>query len=328
MTQPTPTYPRAPTPWRDLRVRSTPFGVWFAVFGVLMLIGCINYQLSLGYFFTFWLLALWPLCALSALRGLLGLSFSARADTQSVFAGGRAHVVLTCDNPSRGARPTLSVKVGAFEIPLETQPNSSTQTDIYLDAPARGWLKLPPLWLESSDALGLFRARLERTFPVQVLIYPVPELDSPGWPDLSPRADQNAGARAEKSVLHPSGEGEDFAGLRPYQPGDPLRRIAWRQSAKGDTLLTKQFETPTSSALWLSWNALPANLSLESRLSRLTAWALGAERGSAPYALELPGQTLEPGQGEGHLRRVLTALALYQTPDLNSASSREGRPRT
>jgi len=302
--------------------------VWFAVFGTLMLIGCINYQLSLGYFFTFWLLSLWPLCALSALRGLLGLSFSARADSQSVFAGGRAHVVLTCDNPSKGARPALSLKVGALEVPLETQPNSSTQTDLYLDAPARGWLKLPSLWLESSDALGLFRARLERTFPLQVLIYPAPELDPPARPDPRPRADQSASARAGKSVLHPSGEGEDFAGLRPYQPGDPLRRIAWRQSAKGEALLTKQFETPTSSTLWLSWNALPAQLALEPRLSRLTAWALGAERGSAPYALKLPGQTLEPGQGEGHLRRVLTALALYQMPDLNLPSSREGRPRT
>jgi len=314
--------PRTPTHWRDLRVRPTPFGVWFAVFGTLMLIGCINYQLSLGYFFTFWLLSLWPLCALSALRGLLGLSFSARADSQSVYAGGRAHVVLTCDNPTKGVRPALSLKVGALEIPLETRPNSSTQTDLHLPAPTRGWLKLPPLRLESSDALGLFRARLERTFPLQVLVYPALELDPPGWPDLSPRVDHNASASAGKSVLHPSGEGEDFAGLRPYQPGDPLRRIAWRQSAKGDTLLTKQFETPTSSALWLSWNALPIQLTLEPRLSRLTAWALSAERGSAPYALELPGQTLEPGQGEAHLRRVLTALALYQTPD----SSREGRP--
>ena len=82
---------------------------------------------------------------------------------------------------------------------------------------------------------------------------------------------------------------------------------------RGDGLLTKQFETPVSSTFYLSWSALPSSLTLEPRLSRLTAWALKAERGSAPYALELPGQSFEPAGGESHLRRVLTALALHQS---------------
>lgn len=318
-----PLLPSAPVGWRDLKVRPSRFGVWYGIFGVLMLIGCINYQLSLGYFFTFWVLALWPLCALYALRALLGLSFSARAPVQQTFAGGAAHFIVTCENPSKQVRPVFTVRVGGVEDLIEAPVRSSSYADLHLPAPARGWLDLPTLLLETADPMGLFRVRLERTFEVQVLVYPAPELDSPAWPAPSPRADGTAKSGGQ-SVFLPGGEGEDFAGLRPYQPGDPLRRIAWKQSVRGEGLLSKQFETPVSSALWLSWSALPAALTLEPRLSRLTAWALKAERGSAPYAFELPGQTFEPSQGESHLRRVLTALALYQNSSAPSSEKGGG----
>jgi uncharacterized protein (DUF58 family) len=318
--------PSAPVQWRDLKLRPTRFGVWYGIFGILMLIGCINYQLSLGYFFTFWLLVLWPLSALYAVRALLGLSFSARAPAQQIFVGGTAHFVITCENPTPQVRPTFMVKVGGVQDLLEAPVRSSSPADLYLPAPARGWLDLPKVLLETADPMGLFRVRLERTFPLQVLVFPAPELEGPALPAPSPRADGTAKSGGQ-SLFLPSGEGEDFAGLRPYQPGDPLRRVAWKQSVRGEGLLSKQFETPVVNALWLSWNALPSSLDLEPRLSRLTAWVLSAERGSAPYALELPGQTFEPARGEGHSRRVLTALALYQsvsTPEIPASEKGNG----
>ena len=231
-TTPNTNFPRAPilpsTPvgWRDLKVRPSRFGVWFGIFGILMLIGCINYQLSLGYFFTFWVLALWPLCALYALRALLGLSFSARAPTQQTFTGGAAHFVITCENPSKQVRPVLMVQVDGVKCSLEAPARSSSYADLHLSAPARGWLDLPTLLFETSDPLGLFRVRLERAFALQVLIYPAPEMDPPALPTSSPRVDSTAKSGGQ-SVFSPGGEGEDFAGLRPYQPGDPLRRVAW-----------------------------------------------------------------------------------------------------
>ena len=46
------------------------------------------------------------------------------------------------------------------------------------------------------------------------------------------------------------------------------------------------------------------------RLSRLAAWVLQAEKLGENYGLRLPGQEIPPGTGEAHKRRCLEALAL------------------
>jgi hypothetical protein len=49
----------------------------------------------------------------------------------------------------------------------------------------------------------------------------------------------------------------------------------------------------------------------EQRLSRLAAWILAAERETRAFSLRLPGSELAQGQGAGHRRAALIALALY-----------------
>jgi hypothetical protein len=61
----------------------------------------------------------------------------------------------------------------------------------------------------------------------------------------------------------------------------------------------------------LAWNALPASLGNEARLSRLTAWVMAAERAARPFALALPGTNLPGSQGREHRRSALSALALF-----------------
>jgi len=63
-------------------------------------------------------------------------------------------------------------------------------------------------------------------------------------------------------------------------------------------------------ALTLDWSALPSHLDVETRLSRLSAWVLAAERTTRPFALLLPAQTLPTASGREHRRNALTALAL------------------
>jgi len=60
----------------------------------------------------------------------------------------------------------------------------------------------------------------------------------------------------------------------------------------------------------LVWDALPATLPPTSKLARLTAWVLAAERAARPFALRIPGVALPAGQGRDHRRAALTALAL------------------
>ncbi|MFX5245072.1 hypothetical protein ABTD35_19855, partial [Acinetobacter baumannii] len=59
---------------------------------------------------------------------------------------------------------------------------------------------------------------------------------------------------------------------------------------------------------------LPAALSLEARLARLTGWALDADAAGLRYGLALPDARIAPGNGPGHRERVLRALALHGLP--------------
>ena len=103
----------------------------------------------------------------------------------------------------------------------------------------------------------------------------------------------------------------DLAGLREYQPGDPLQRVAWKAVARGAGWYTKQFEGGGGGGpAMLAWRSLPRALDVEAQIARLTAWVLAAERVGASVCASRPGIALPAGQGREHRRAALTALAL------------------
>ncbi|MBB6098115.1 uncharacterized protein (DUF58 family) [Deinobacterium chartae] len=285
--------------------RPTRFGWGFALTTVLMLIGCINYMLSLGYFLTFLLMALWLTSAVHAARSLRGLRASATT-TAEVFAGGEAHLTLTLENNTALERPHLRLSLpGALSAPtLELPARGSVRSEISLRAPRRGRLRPGTLRLEGGDPLGLFRARGHVPLELEITVFPAPEEPAPAWPTRAPQASAGGTLRVSGS--------DEYQGLRDYQPGDSPRSVAWRLAARSEgPLLTKVFDAPASDTLRFEYAAL-TGLDLEARLSRLTAWVLHAERLGARYTLVLPGHALEEGGGEAHARRCLTALALFE----------------
>src|SRR3546814_1802343 len=74
--------------------------------------------------------------------------------------------------------------------------------------------------------------------------------------------------------------------LRAYRRGDSRRAIAWKPSARRDTLLVREYEQPLGSDVVLDWNAL-AMLDREARIRRLARWIDDAERGGRHYRLLL-----------------------------------------
>src|SRR5690606_20624627 len=98
--------------------------------------------------------------------------------------------------------------------------------------------------------------------------------------------------------------------LRAYRAGDPPRTIAWKHSARRDTLVVREFERAEGRELVLDWRDLSA-LALEPRIARLAAWIDQAEREGRRYRLRLPAQDdIGPGQGPEHRHACLRALAL------------------
>lgn len=107
---------------------------------------------------------------------------------------------------------------------------------------------------------------------------------------------------------------DDFAGPRPYTPGDPTRAIAWKTLAHEQELRIKRFYGNATAQSWLSWNAVSEARGIEPKLSQLTRWVLDAAHTGVSFSLELPDRRIELGQGTAHRDQCLHALALFEGP--------------
>jgi uncharacterized protein (DUF58 family) len=278
---------------------------WFfaGTLGVL-LVGSINYALSLGFALTFFLAGIGLAGMVHTARNLARIAV-APGRVEPVFAGEAAQFRLFLDGRAAFDRPAILARHVASGAQLVLDIPARGIGEVVLPVPARkrGWLPLGRVMLETRFPLGLFRAWSYVELEASALVYPRPERTP-----LPPYAGE-----AAAGALHaPVPGSDDFAGLRGYQRSDSPRHIAWKAVARSEEMLTKQFAGEAAAELWLDARLLPAGLSLEQRLSRLTGWVLAAESAGAHYGLRLPGVEIAPGRGDAHRAACLQALALYE----------------
>ena len=296
---------------RRIYILPTGPGLGFGALLLVLLVGSINYNLGLGYALTFLALS----CALVDMvltwRNLAYLVLQP-VRAAGVFAGQEAVFELQLRNPSGRARYAIladlaeAAKTGEPRHALDVPAGAGATLRLALASDKRGWLDAPRLTLRTRFPLGLFQAWSHWRPDLRALVYPFPEEGAPPLPSASASASEGAGRAGE----------DDFAGVRPYQAGDPLKRLAWRQIARldpmdGGQLATKHFEGGAREELVLDFSALPARLDLELRLSRMTRWVLDAESRALPYAFRLGAEHFEASAGAAHRAACLRALALY-----------------
>lgn len=274
------------------------FGFVFAL--ILMLLGDINYNLSLGYVLTFLLATSGGLSMLYAFRNLAQLEIHA-GHIEPVFAGGQARFVFHFNNPGPLPRHQLHLHDDAghetaFDLPAQT----STPIELALPATRRGWLDSSRLVLQTRFPLGLFKAWTYIHFDVRALVYP-----KPASPQPLPAASAQEGAGKKMAT----GDA-DFSGLRNYVAGDAMPRIAWKALAREQGLQVKQFSAQQGQQLWLDWAQLP-HIAQERKLELLTRWVLDGDAQGLLYGLRLPDCEVIPQYGPTHRAECLRRLALF-----------------
>lgn len=289
---------------RRIFILPTRAGLLYGIVLCVMLIGAINYNLSLGHALVFLLAGLGLAAMVHTFRNLLALRVTpGRADP--VFAGETAHFTLHLENPSPQARRALELAIGRNAgVSLDVPGNEQASIAIPCATARRGRLDPGRVTLASRYPLGLFRAWSYPHPPLSCLVYPKP-LETP-LPPASP-AWQSSGQRGN------SGQ-EDFSGLRERQPNDSPRHIAWKAVARDidhRPLLVKQFDGGAADELWLDWAQTPSTGDVEQRLSVLAGWVIAAERERHRYGLRLPGRNIAPDSGPPHRDTCLEALALH-----------------
>jgi uncharacterized protein (DUF58 family) len=289
---------------RRIFIIPTRAGLLFAVVLLVMLIGAINYNLSLGHALVFLLAGLGIVGMVHAFRNLVTLRLTP-GRTEPVFAGEIARFPVHLENSRKQARRALDFRFGkqagvSLNIPAEGLAIAA----IPFATRVRGRLDPGHITLSTRYPLGLFHAWSYPHLPLFCLVYPRP-LATP-LPPPSPAAHTG----------HQRGDSgqEDFTGLRLRQPSDPTRHIAWKAVARDFSnrpLLIKQFAGGAAEELWLDWALTSADGNTETRLSILAGWVLAAEEMQALYGLRLPDREIDMAQGNAHRDACLEALALY-----------------
>jgi uncharacterized protein (DUF58 family) len=285
---------------RSIYIIPTRRGFAFAGVLVLMLLGDINYVLSLGYVLTFLLGTMAVMTMLHAFRNMVRLEIRA-GRAAPVFAGDNAEFLFHFHNPGALARYGLHLRDleghhTGFDLP------ALQHGEVKLDVPAarRGWLAPGRLTIYTEFPLGLFYAWSYINFDTRALVYPKPVEKAPLPVSAAPSGTGSVSVAGD----------EDFAGLRSYAAGDTLQRIAWKALAREQGLQVKQFSALQGNELWLDLQLAPAN-DLEHKLAIMTRWILDAEAEGKAYGLRLPGVDLPPERGAAHRDECLRAVALF-----------------
>lgn len=287
---------------RRIYIIPTGMGIAFALMLTAMFIGAMNYGNNLALGLTFLLGSL----ALTAMhychRNLAGMVIRS-ASTEPVFAGNEATFNIALENTAPLARhELLVVNDQGVSAPQLVPANGRAVFDLQLPAPRRGLLTLDHFEIVTRHPFSLFRAWTHVHMNMTCVVYPKP----------APRGIAPPPVETDTGGAQDSMRGdEDFAGMRPFHPGDSPRRIAWKAYAREQGLQVKLYAGTAVTSHVLDWNAL-TGLDTEARLSQLCRWIEDAHAQGRAFALKLPGLDIPANVGPGHRQRCLTALALFE----------------
>lgn len=285
--------------YRHVYVLPTKFGWGFGVLLVFMALGGLNFNNNMALLLVFLLGTIVQLTTLIAYRNLAGLSIDS-VHAVPVFCGEEAHFRVFVSNGNERQRFAIQAGFRASQDCRDLDTDSCETLNLSCPARLRGWLDMPSFRLETRFPFGFFKA-WSWVFPqTRCLVYPSPARNAPPLPKIG----HGQAGRADK------GEGDQIHGLRKYQLGDTMQRIAWRASARHEELYALEMEVPRESAVELDWDLL-AGMDVETRLSVLTAWVVAADHKQLSYSLKLPDASVPIGSGVSQRLACLELLALY-----------------
>lgn len=288
---------------RHIYILPTRFGVGYLLLLLCMLLGSINYTLSLGFVVTFLLAGVGTMAMLHTWRNLAWLEIESRR-AEPVFAGEDAIFEITITETRRRARYAVVAHLeDGDHVIADISAGDETLMRLPRRSKTRGWLAAGRITLYTEFPLSLFHVWSYVELGSRCLVYPHPLLQSAPVPAS---ADHGAAGALDAR----SGD-DDFAGHRAYQLGDSPRRVDWKASSREQGLFTKQFQGEAKSSLWFDW-AMTPGADAEQRIRQITRWVVDAHAERQSYGLRLPGEEFPPATGAAHYRACLRALALLQ----------------
>jgi len=277
--------------------------------GLMFVLGAMWYAASSQnnaavYLLLFVLTAVFLVSIPHTLINLAGVTVTLES-IQPAFVGQEVSLPLEIMNGSRATRHGIELAVSGSNRKWQRidyiPAHKATRVTLRFPARRRGEHSVETLCLTSAYPLGFIRFLKKFASSQTYIVYPKPAGEV--------RLPSSFVLRSDGRPLTEFGEGDDFAGVRPYVHGESQRHIDWRAVARGQSLMTKQFTAEAEGVVYLDFAALRSD-DVEEKLSQLALWVIEAERARRPYALRLPGTEILPAVGQAHFHQCLRALSL------------------
>lgn len=262
-----------------------------------------------------------------------------RTVPRAAFPGEAVEVAITVRNQGLVPIPWLLLNES---VPVDLRPSAAVRQVIALGARAerrvtymvegrrRGLYTLGPLSMRTGDVLGLFEQPLAGAAPDSLVIYPhvlpLPEL---GLPAGLPFGAVAAPASLFTDPARPTG-------VRPYAPGDAVRQIDWKNSARVGSLQVRRHQPAiareTLIALAFSRAEYPGRYtydSLERAVVAAASIAADLVGRGGPVGICTSGHDpltdaaaapIPPAGGRAHLIEILRLLGRLEAPAEGSLS--------
>ena len=215
--------------------------------GLLLLAaaGFTWYLAGMYHLFSLMALAVTELLILAAMfvvSRFLGRRFRARFSREFLVAekGREAECPVETEYTGRfppgRCRLRVECRYWQEEPQLRKVPVGKAEERLSLQAAWCGMLHLRLLRGTVTDPLDLFRSRIRTGGELRIAVLPPPRAVRVEAAGSFP---ERPGAEEILLPAQKNGEGE-FRQIREYAPGDPSRRIHWKQSARNDRLLVRE----------------------------------------------------------------------------------------
>jgi uncharacterized protein (DUF58 family) len=283
---------------RRIYILPTRSGMMLAFVLIAMLLAGLNYNSNLGLAFAFLMVSVALVTMHHCNRNLLGLQVDVTTEVDA-FAGREASFEFVLRNDSNVERRDVEIRCLGAAGMRSIAVKSSETVPVAVPVPQRGVARIDQFELRTRYPFGWFHAWTYVQGSLTAYVAPAPR----GTRTLPAVGGAGSASRSEAR-----GD-EEFAGLRAYEPGVPLKHMAWKVLARGGEAAVQSYTSLASQPEWLEWSSLEG-LDTETRLSQLCLWVLESDAAQRVFGLRIPGREIAPARGAAHRFACLRALAL------------------
>src|SRR4051794_2541757 len=242
------------------------------------------------------------LAARRSFRELLQVGVEGRVDL-SVTATRRTTTVAVADASAHGRR------AARFLLPPLVRGEEG-RAAYRFPTDRRGRFEIGPLRATITDPFGLVSTSRRLLGTEQVIVYPRAH-DIVAPPDIG-GLDLDRDHPAVRARVETSG---DFMTLRDYAPGDDLRHVHWRSTARRGHLMMRQNETRRRAPVLLMLDVRPPThdrASFERAVEATASIATALDRAGRPFEVAWSTGTPVGAPGRRHLAYIMDELAIVE----------------